>query len=254
MLRDRPFSTASHDRYSSAPVDRGRPRWTAPSVRPSPAARRRRARPTPRMVVASTIVPSSTMASNRASGTCSTRMYRSSMPWRSTGTGVSPVARYTDEQLVAEPRGDGAPGEQLEPVGGVARPPRPARRRAVTSAGSPSTSQVPAGTSRIHRSRAGRYWWTSTTAVVVGDGHHGHRAGVADHVPLEGHAVGIDEGRPGSGVITQPRWTTSSPSGPEGGQGPRPSRRRGPRPRRPQPRSPMSVRRGSRPSARVRAA
>ena len=67
-------------------------------------------------------------------------------------------------------------------------------RRAVSSDGSPSTSQVPAGISSSHRSTAGRYWRTRTTVDRVGDGHDGHRARVADDVPLEGLAVRVEEG------------------------------------------------------------
>ena len=101
------------------------------------------------------------------------------------GHRVRSGARYTPGELVAEARGVGAPGQQLQPAGRMPTS-SASSRRAVTSGGSPSHVALagrdleqppvdgrPVLADQHHRRRA------------AGDGHDRHRAGVAHHVPLE---------------------------------------------------------------------
>ncbi len=116
---------------SPRPARRGTPRhrWTGAGHGGRSALgppRRRRARPTPRMVVASMMDPSSTMASNRSSGTSTTHeplLDALAVEWHRGEAG----GQVDDGELVAEARGDGRSGSAGPAGRRRSRPPRPAR-------------------------------------------------------------------------------------------------------------------------------
>ena len=123
--------------------------------------------------------------------------------------------------------------------------------------GSPSTSRVPAGISRSSRSTAPRYWRTRSTVVVVGHGHHGHRAGMADDVAGERACRRGRRRRPRTREMRQPTEPDVSPRSrnPRAGPPVTVASVTGPRGQETAPTSAsMSMRRGRRPSARARAA
>ena len=114
-------------------------------------------------VLASVMRPSSTIARASSSGMRATTMCSSSTPWRSSGTSCEARGHVDHHRLVAEPRRVVERDAGARAARPAARPPRPARGRAVRSAGSPSTSRRPAGISHTSASRAARYWRTSVT-------------------------------------------------------------------------------------------
>ncbi len=183
-----------------------------PALMPGPSPwppRRRRARPTPRMVAASTMVPSSTRCVEPAQWYLDDPHEPLLDPLPVDGHRGEPGGHEDAGELVAEAGGDGAPGEQGQLGGGGSRPPRPARggrrhrRLTLDVAGAGGELEEPpvdGGTvleDQHHR-------------VVVGDGHHGH--GARDGGPRHDRRPPVGVGEVARvRVMAHPRWITSSP-------------------------------------------
>ena len=208
MCAARPRSTASHERYSSAPRESGAGRQRVPllsgragrgppgrAADPGWSSRRRAGRWRP------------AVATSRRS-TCSIVIQCSSTPRALVLARTKAGGQEDRRALVAEARRVADVPRAFDVVRleagllGQLAPGRDLQRFAVDVAG--PGGDLEHGCARS----AGRYWRTSVTSPSSGDRDDGHRAGVADHVALERLAVGVGEPRlrrPRTATLGRPR-------------------------------------------------